>query len=448
MNRSAVAALFAPAIALFASGTAAAQAPVRSLTLEEALKLLDSQSLTLMQARARADEARALVRQARAPLLPSLSASGNYTRNNAAAAISIRQVFGELHLPIPSTAVLPNDTVIQPLEAWNAAGAVRVPLLVPNAWFDLAAAKEGERGTRAGVEATRAQLRAGFAQAAWSASATEELVEASERAVDTAREHVQTAQRAVKAGTGVPLTALQAQTEQVRRESDLARARAERDRAHLTLGVLLGRAEPLKVVLSEPAPPSALDLAALTAQAMERRPELRAQQAQVAAAERQIDSASWRLAPQLSASFGANASTVPFPTGDKTGWRATADLSWTLYDGGYRYGRRDQAQAQAAAAKAGLEVQRIDICQQVQDAVRDIEVAKERLRLAVQQRDFAALAASTAKRSFGAGLATSLDVLDANDRLYQADVALAEARARLGTALVSLEHAVGAAAGG
>lgn len=449
MNRRAVAALVAPALALFAAGAASAQAPVRSLSLEEALQLLDSQSLTLAQARARVDEAHALVRQAMAPLLPSTSASGNYTRNNRAATISIRQLLGgQQQAPGAPAPNLPPDTVIQPLQAWTASGSVRVPLLVPNAWFDLAAAKEGETGSRAGFLATRAQLHTGFAQAAWAASAAEDLVEASERAVGTAREHAQTAQRAVKAGTGAPLTALQAQTEQVRRESELAGARADRERAHLSLGVLLGRAEPVKVGLPEAVPPSALDPAELTAEALERRPEIRAQRAQIAVAEQQIDSANWRLGPQLSASFGANASTVPFPTGDKTGWRATADLAWTLYDGGFRYGKRDQARAQLVAANAGLEAQRVEIRQQVQDAVRDIAVAQERLRLAVQQKEFAAEAAATAKRSFGAGLATSLDVLDANDRLYQADVALAEARARLGIALVSLDRAVGPAAGG
>ena len=52
-------------------------------------------------------------------------------------------------------------------------------------------------------------------------------------------------------------------------------------------------------------------------------------------------------------------------------------------------------------------------------------------------------AAASAKRSFDAGVASSLDVLDANDRLYQADVGLADARARLGMARVALARPAG-----
>jgi outer membrane protein TolC len=40
-------------------------------------------------------------------------------------------------------------------------------------------------------------------------------------------------------------------------------------------------------------------------------------------------------------------------------------------------------------------------------------------------------------------LTGSLEVLDANDRLYQADVALADARGRLGIAGAALAKAVG-----
>jgi outer membrane protein TolC len=430
----------------------------RRVSLEEALRMLDAQSLTLAQARARADEARAVVRQAAAPLLPALSGGGSYTRNSASATISLGELLGGVAgslgqgvsqalgrpVQIPfDTSQLPAPIVLQPLEVWTGSANLRVPLVVPAAWFDLAAAKQSELGAQAAAEAARLQLRAGFAQAAWASSAAEEVVAASKRAVETAREHAQSAERAVRAGTGAPLAALQAQTELVRRESDLARATAERDRAHLALGVLLGRAEPLEVAVPEPSAPASFDLTRLATEALERRPEVRAQSAQVAAAERQVESAWSRLAPQLAVNVSAFASTVAYPTGDKAGWKASADLTWSLYDGGHRYGRRDQAAAQAAGASAALGAQRVEIRREVQDAVRDIEVAKERFRLAVQQKGFASEAAASAKRSFEAGLASSLDVLDANDRVYQAEVALADARARLGAAVVALDRAVG-----
>ena len=67
----------------------------------------------------------------------------------------------------------------------------------------------------------------------------------------------------------------------------------------------------------------------------------------------------------------------------------------------------------------------------------------ERLRLAVEQRRLAADAAGTADRSYRAGVASSLDVLDANDRLYGADFGLADAGARLAAARLALRRALG-----
>jgi outer membrane protein TolC len=96
-----------------------------------------------------------------------------------------------------------------------------------------------------------------------------------------------------------------------------------------------------------------------------------------------------------------------------------------------------------STARAAADAQRLGILQEVQDARRDIAVAEERLRLAEQQRDFATAAAASAKRIFEAGVANSLEVLDANDKLYLADVALADAHARLGMAVVTQDKALG-----
>jgi outer membrane protein TolC len=130
-------------------------------------------------------------------------------------------------------------------------------------------------------------------------------------------------------------------------------------------------------------------------------------------------------------------------TGEKDGWRFTVDLTWAIYDGGLREARRRQARAQLAGARAAEEAQRLAVVQEVQDGARDLAVAGERLRLAETQRTLAADAAESARRSFEAGVASNLDVMDANDRLYQADVGLADARARVAQAAIALDHARG-----
>jgi outer membrane protein TolC len=96
-----------------------------------------------------------------------------------------------------------------------------------------------------------------------------------------------------------------------------------------------------------------------------------------------------------------------------------------------------------AEAEAAAEAQRLAVVQEVLDGRRDLSVAAERLELARAQDALAADTAASARRSFDAGVASSLDVIDANDRLYQADTGLALSRARLAQARLALSRAVG-----
>jgi len=412
---------------------------IRELSLDDALRELDRQSLTLAQARARTQEAAGMARQALSAALPTLTASGAYTRNSDQARAPIGQLLAVVNPGAPPV----SDLVIQPLEVFSATGVLRVPLVAASAWAEIAAARSSERAAGASAQAVRLQVRSALVQAAWSAAAGEETVAATERAVESAEEQVRLADRALSAGTGVPLSVLQARTEAVKRRSDLARAAADLGRARLAVGVLLGRAEPVRIALPPAQALGALDAQALAREALERRPEVLATSAQLESAERQLTSARLRLVPQLSASASAFAQDSPLPTGRNDGWRLTLDLAWPLYDGGFRYGRARQAEGAISGTRAAAEAQRVEIVQQVEDAARDVGVAGERLGLAEDQVKLAAEAAATARRGFAAGISSSLDVLDANDRLYQSEVGLAEARARLGIALATLDRAAG-----
>ena len=415
--------------------------PLRALTLDQALAELDSQSPTLVQARSRVADARALATQAAVPLVPTVIAAGGYTRNSADAIVDLSKI----HLTgVPAGALPSGPLVIQPLGVWTVSGSLRVPLVVPNAWADWAAAQRAADSVAATAESARLQLRASLAQAVWAAAAAEEIVAVSERAVTVAEEHQRSAARGVTAGTEAPLSVLKAETEVVKRQSDLAQARANCERSHLALGVLLGRTEGLRVLLPpQPGSEAGRDVESLVAEALQSRPEIAAQAAQIRVAQAQATAARLRWLPQISGSGTVFAADVPYPTGKKEGWRLTLDALWPLYDGGLAFGKHDQAEAALVTARAAAESQRLGIVQEVQDTRRDISVAGERLRLAEQQRDLATAAAASAKRTFEAGVASSLDVLDANDKLYQADVAMADARGRLGIARVALDRALG-----
>lgn len=425
----------AVALALLLAPQAAPAAEPITLTLADALRALETQGPAAAQARARAEEASALVRQSASSLLPTLTATGSYTRNRDQAVIA-RPPSGQL-------------LTIQAEQTLAASGTLRVPLLVPTAWADLAAARHGAASAGAGAEAVRVGLRLAVVQGAWLETSAEEVVAAAERALATAQDQARIARRAVDAGLQPPLSALASETQAFRRESDLVGARAALAKAQLALGVLLGRAERVRIPVALPAAAQAEasapaeDPAALGAAALQRRPEVRAQAEALAAAESQVTSARMRFLPQLAASGSLFAQDVDLPTGQRDGWQVMVTLTWPLYDGGLRYGKAREAKARTAGAQAASEAERLAVLQEVEDGLREVAVAAERLRLGEKQRAVAADAAATAKRGFEAGVTGNVEVLTANDELFQAEVGLARARAQVGGAAAALDRAAG-----
>lgn len=411
-------------------------AAASTLSLAEALRTLDAESLELELAVARVEQARALTREANAGLRPSLAGTGSYVRNNDEVELRV----GDLLAQLPGAPSMPN-VVIQPLDAWSATATLRVPLFAPTAWHDVRAAEASEEAAKGAVEVTRMGMRSALANLAHGAAALEEVVAAAERAIELADQQVKSAERRVQAGTTAPLDVLRARAERVRRESDLARARADLERARLQLGVLLGRAEPVRITV--PATPADSASPSSTESVVERRPEFRVIEARTQAGEAMRSSANSRFLPQLHANASIFASDEPYPTGDNTGWRVAVELTIPLYDGGFRYGKRDEAEAVLRLARLETAQKRLAVQQEVKDAEREIAVATERLRLAEARVGLARDAAASAQRSFVAGIATSLDVLDANDKLFQAEVALAGERARRAQAQVELARASG-----
>ncbi|ADO68578.1 Outer membrane efflux family protein [Stigmatella aurantiaca DW4/3-1] len=422
------------------------------ISLEEALRRVDAQNQDLAQVRARTEEAQGIARQALAALLPVLVATGAYTRNNEGATIEFSRFLDTLEQGLSQIAQrpitldrsgAPADRIIQPLDALTVNGTLRLPLFAANAYWDVLAAKEGVNAANASVSVARQRTRSALLRALWLGSTAEAFVEVAQRGVNTSEQYVKTAERAVGAGTSVPLAVLRAQTELARRQKELSEARNKLEAVRLSIGLLLGEQQPVQVQLPPLEMPGTLAEDALIEEALKARAEVGVQEAMRRAADHGITSAWWRLAPTLTATGSVFASDTPFLTGDKTGWRAALELTWTLYDGGLRYGKLRQARgnlARVQAEKKGLELQ---ISQEIRNALREFRLGQEQLTLSERQRALAQEAARTAQSSFEGGVASYTEVLDTLDRLYQAEAGEQEARARLAIAIITLKTARG-----
>lgn len=416
------------------------------LDLAAVVDRFHADSPTLVQLDARVAEARATVRLATAPLQPILAAQGTYTRNNAEVVISMSEVFqsvlDQLPFEIEAPTGLPDAMIIQPLQQLTGGATLQVPIFDGRAWSDWASAKQVAQATEASVAAGRLQAEAALVKACWLSAAAEQQAAAVERAVAAAQEHAARAQRRLDAGLATELDVLVAQTEVARRESALAQAEADVDRVQRGIGALIGSPDPVRVRV-----PTDLDVEAPAAPSAPGHPTLTAADAVVRATDGQVRSAWLRHAPTLAGSFSVVGSDVDFPTGLSYAWKAGLSLTWVLYDGGARYALLDQAQARRAQAEAARLQAGLDVARQLGDAADGVEVALTQRTLAARAVQTATAAEAAATRAYDAGQLTSLDVLDAQQRRLDAEVARAGAEARVGSAWADLALAMGQPAG-
>lgn len=403
-----------------------------TLTLDEALARLDAQSPELALARARSDEARANALTAMAPLLPAAQVTGSWLRNDEEVVLSFTELISKFPVSV-DPALLPDDITLQPLDAWQATGALRVPLLSVSGIGDATAARAMADSADRQAAAARLALQAGLVQAAALVEAAGGLAEAAAHAEENATRHRDAMKRAVEAGTQPPLALLAAEAELVRRQSDRVSAEADRDRARRALGTLLGMEEPVRVTLPTTVP----------VEDWSGSPELAAAEMNQLAAHRALWAARLRYAPTLSGTLYGAASTSPFVTGEQTMWKASVDLSWVIFDGAAREGRLAAAAAKARQADAALSAARLQVSERDASAARELEVARQKVGLAETRFNLAREADLVARRGLEAGTVSPLDARDAAQRLVEAEAGLVAARAGEALAAAALRRARG-----
>lgn len=426
------------------AGAALAQEPggaLVELTLSEALDRLHADGPDLRQVEARAAAARGVSRQAMAAWMPIVAVSGGYTRNDSEVVFDFGEVFGQLFasLPVPPGSDPPTApdiaaVTIQPLEVWNVAATAQLPLFAPSAWAEWRAATHAAEAAGRSAEEASIQLEAALVGAAASVEAAAGVVEAATRALEVAQAHLDATRVAVVAGTATPVDELAAQADVAKRKSELVAADAGLDKAREGLGAMLGVDGPVVVTIP---PPPASEPAPIA------RPALAAADAQHRAADARVDAAWLRHLPTISATATGLAQTEPFPTTSNTAYRLGVSASWALYDGGLRYGRLDQAQADRVAATAFRDAEVVRVAREARDAERDLAVATEQLALAEEQATLTARAAEVAMRGLAAGTISPLQSRDAETLAFQASVGVVGARARLTIAQAALRRARG-----
>ena len=392
---------------------AAAETP-RRVDFQGVLSAALLHSPLLQQAEGDRELARAQVRLARSGVLPRVTVNGTLTRLDA------DRKLGERVL-VPATAVNGNVTAV-------------VPLLNAQGWLGVSRAETGLAVADASRDEVRRAVARAVAGAYVSVVLRQQLREVTLRAVQVAEAHVALAKARFDSGVASRLDVLRAERELSDNRARLASATADVSAAQQALGAITGDGVPLDAAEMPQLGklPSEEDAVA----ALRSRPDVRAAEARLVVAEREVKDRWADYVPTLALQAQPFAAAPATPTVPNVGWQAQLQLGWLAYDGGGIQARQAAAEARVRQARAAVEQLRLTGTAEVRaawSALSQREVAEAESRVSAK---LAEEAAALAKRQFEEGVAGNLELVDAERAARDAESAAAVARAALVAAKV------------
>jgi outer membrane protein TolC len=435
------------ALLAFVVRASEAQVPTQAvpgrLSLGDAARLAASRTAAVLSAEYRVNEAQARVTQSRASLLPQVEAVPTWTShtlNSASFGFNFPAQPGEPPL------LNPNGQIIGPVNLWDFRGQASQTV------FDRGAS-ERVNAARAGVTAASADVATAAEQAATTAAnlyvralRSDAALEA--RAADStlAAELVAIARDQLTAGVGVALDVTRAQSQLANARAQLIAARNDRDRSRLDLrrALDLPLDSPLELTdsLASLSLPDAGDETTAVDLAMRSRPDIRAADAQLVAAQQQLAAIRAGRLPTVGV-FGNDGPTGLALRHLLNTYTYGVQVTWPLFEGGRRAG---QEQEQEAVAN-DIDVRRRDLRQQVAVDVRggelDLASAREQVDAARERQRLAEQEVQQARDRFRAGVAGNADVITASQSLNNARTGLIDALTAYQSARVALARAEG-----
>ena len=410
------------------------------LTLSEALNIALSNSAIIRQAMARLDQTSGQYQQARSALLPQLDLSARQaflTVNLLGIGIDLPTVEGQ---PVA-------QGLIWPFGSMYAAVSLDQDLFnlaTVRAWQSYRSRRESSRLLVDNArEVVALNVVAAYLEALKAKATRDTLAEQTKLANDLYR----ITRDQVSQGVAAELDANRAMQKVNALEQQWQQAAQSYIAAKLSLANILQAPITSEFEVADEAaygaetPP---DRNAAISVALAMRADYRAAESDVRAAELQVRSVKASRLPTLGMTFNEGQSGSS-PEHNVNTYRVAGEIDFPLYTGGRIHGQIEEAEGALREARALLDQNRSQIETDVLTAIsgvewglKEVETSARNVRLSRQEVEFT-------RSRFAQGISDNTEVVNAQDRLTQADDAAIRARYLLGLARANLARAIGAA---
>jgi outer membrane protein, multidrug efflux system len=384
---------------------------------QQALQLARSRNSSLQIAKSQADLARAQARVSLAESLPGLLGKGGIQHH------LLRGERANLFPPPPTV------TVPDPATTWQAGLELSVPVFAPQSWYDYGTAKQNERALRLSTKETERIVLGTIATQIVEVVTAERLSEVSRVSLRSALSTNDLTSKRQRLGAGTMLDVLRTEQEVELARAQVVSADEALRRSRESLGLALGSSEAWGL-----RPDIRLDTLGADARSSCRpepnvnsRPDVRAAQASVVVADRNVSSINRAYLPTVNfvSSLYYLSHDEISPNNEHVTWTIGGVLQWVLYDGGARYGTKEANKRQATIVREQLAETKRNASIEVTQAMRGIEVSEANLKVSRRSRDIAKETARLSRVAYENGTGTSFDLVDTGRRLREAELDLA-----------------------
>jgi outer membrane protein len=399
--------------------------PATLVAAGPAMNLQDAVQLTLSRnERAKISDrnvvvAEAAVERARAGFLPAVTATGSDVQH--------------AYTTTPNNVGTANLVVNQPL-----VNASLFPLY--------SQAKELANAQHAQTVDDKRLLAFAAANAFFTVLDAQAVVTAAQRQVENSRANLSDTQARAEAGLNSSNDVTRAQVDLTGAQREVEADKGSLDNAYVQLAFTANAPVPASVV-----PPSATLAAAqqpagapdaLVKLAVDRRPDMQVAKYQASAAHDFADEPMMRLIPTLGLQGQAQTSNV-LPPGRSSDETVQATLTWTIFDQGVRYADKHSRDAQADIADLDWQLLARSVDAQVRGAVALLASAQAAFHVAEDSVKFARQNVEETAILYRQGLAKAIELVDANDSRFTAEVNYATAEFVMAQAYLGLRQALG-----
>ena len=304
-----------------------------------------------------------------------------------------------------------------------------------------------------GLELSKQKVKAATMSAYYQALQAKNQIKVAQDSVNTLTEHLKNVNAQYTVGTVAKSDVLGTQVQMANAEQNLINAKNSYDVAIASLNNVMGLPTDTELNLTDSLDYNVYEipLEECTAYARSNRPDVLIADYQVAIAEAGVQQAKAGYMPKVSAQaskswagdspFGSEETDLRYQNNNN--WTAGVVLSWDIWDNNVTQSKVNQSKAAVAKAEAAAENTRQSGDLEVRTAYLNLKAAEKSINTTQVAVDKAQEDYKIAQVRYAAGVGTNLDVMDAEEKLAQAQTNYYTALYNYNSSKAALDKAMG-----